>query len=186
MGIVYIILIVIAFVLLLLFAFDAKVKLVFDTDRNDMHLSVNWIYPFIKGTVSIENWHPAIDVYIFRVHLFKKTVKAGSQGILSRGKKSGKGIRKTDLLKIFNLKELSINTKYGFTNPSATGIACGAFNTASQFINIDSLSQIPDFMSAHDYIYFDAEASVNLGASLTNLIKYYRNRRNLQWIKTQA
>lgn len=186
MGFVYILLIVIAFFLLLLFAFDAKVKLVLDTDRNNMHMSVYWIYPFIKVTASIENSRPVVDVYIFRMHLFKKSIKAGSQGVPSKGGKSGKGIRKTELLKIFNLKELSIDTKYGFTNPFTTGITCGALNTALQFINIDSLSQIPDFMSAHDYIYFDAEASVNLGASLTNLIKYYRNRRNLKWIKAQA
>ena len=173
MGIIYILLIVIAFFLLLLFAFDAKLKLVFDTDRDDMHLSVYWIYPFIKGTGSIENSRPVVDVYFFRMHLFKKTVK------------TGKG-RKTDLLKIFDLKELSINTKYGFTTPYATGITCGAFNAASQFINIAFMNQIPDFMPAHDYIYLDAEASVNLGTSLTNLIKYYKNRRNLQWIKAQT
>lgn len=180
MGIIYILLIVIAFFLLLLFAFDAKLKLVFDTDRNDMHLSVYWIYPFIKGTGSIENSRPVVDVYLFRMHIFKKAVKTG------KDRKNGKGISKTDLLKIFNLKELSINTKYGFTTPYATGITCGAFNAASQFINIDFMNQIPDFMPAHDYIYFDAEASVNLGASLTNLIKYYKNRRNLQWIKAQT
>ncbi len=177
MGIVFILLIIIAFILLLLFAIDAKLRLLFDSDRNDMHFTVSWIYPFIKGIGKLENNRPIITIYIFGLHLFKKSINPG---------KNKGGIKKTDMLKIFNLKDVTINTKYGFTNPSSTGITCGAINAASQFINIDFLNQVPDFMSAHDYIYFDAKASVNLGASLTNLIKYLKNRRKFQWIRTQT
>ncbi len=175
MGIVFILLILIAFILLLFFAIDAKLKLLFDSDRNDMHFTVSWINPFIKGIGKLENNHPVVNIYFFGLHLLKKTIKPG---------KNKGGIKKKELLKIFNLKDVTINTKYGFTNPSSTGITCGAINAASQFINIDFLNQVPDFMSAHDYIYFDARARVNLGASLTNLIKYLKNRRKLQWIRT--
>jgi|GEM_PF-567403 len=182
MVIVYAVLLFIAFILLLIFAFDAKVEIVFDTDRNDIHSTVCWLYPFVKGVVKMDASTPVLDIYLFRKHFIRKN-------ILRKGTKnsnSEKRIKKQDLLKIFEPKGLSINTSYGFMNPSTTGITCGAVNAASQFINIDYFNQFPDFMSTHDYIYFDAKASVNFGASLINLMKYYKNRRNLQWNRTQA
>ncbi len=179
---VYVILLIVAFFLLLLFAFDAKVEVVFDTDRNDIHASVCWLYPFVKGVGRMDSSTPVLDIYLFSMHLFRKNILKKN----TKNSKSRKRIKKQDLLKIFEPKGLSIDTRYGFIHPSTTGITCGAVNTAAQFINIDYFNQVPDFMSAHDYIYFDAKASVNLGASLINLIEYYKNRRNLQWIRAQT
>ncbi len=177
MGVIFILLLIVAFIILLLFANDAKVRIVFDTEQNDMHLTLLWLYPFIKVIGTMENTRPVLNLYLFKKHLFSKALKF---------KKTANRIKKTDLIKIIKPKEVSINTSYGFKNPSTTGITCGAVNAASQFINIDSLNNIPDFMAINDYIYLDAEASVNLGASLANLLKYFKNRRNLQWTRTQA
>lgn len=172
-----ILLVAIAFLPLLLYLFDAKVNIVFDTDRNDMHLSACWLYPFIKVTARIKDTKPVMDLYLFKLHLINRAIKTN---------RDKTGIKKADLIKILKPGDLSIKTKYGFTNPSVTGIACGAINAASQFNNIDFLDQIPDFMTEHDYIYFDASATINLGAALISLIKYYKNRRDLEWIRTQA
>ncbi|OPX44764.1 hypothetical protein CLHUN_13180 [Ruminiclostridium hungatei] len=179
MGIIYILLILAALFASLLFAVDAKVRLEFDTDHNHMQLSICWLYPMFKATGTLEAASPVFNLYFFRLHLLKKSIKPG--------KNSGKtGIKLSDLTGIIRPKDLRIDTRYGFSNPSATGITCGALNAASQFINIDFFNNLPDFMSARDYIYFDAKASVNLGASLTNLLKYYKHRRNFQWIRTQT
>ncbi|MDF2988894.1 MAG: hypothetical protein K0R50_4404 [Eubacterium sp.] len=174
MGVIFILLIIIAFITLLLFAFDAKVSIVFDTERNDMHLAFLWLYPFLNVIGTMENTRPVLDFYFLKKHLFSKSLKL---------KRNTGNIKKTDLIKIIKAEAVSINTRYGFKNPSTTGITCGAVNAASQFINIKSLNHVPDFMAINDYIYLDAKASVNLGASLTNLIKFLKNRRNLQWIR---
>ncbi len=179
MGTIYIFLILAALLASLLFAVDAKVRLVFDTDRDYLELSVYWLYPVFKATGTLKDARPVIDLYFFRLHLLRKIIKP-------RKNDSKSGIKLSDLTKIFTPRDLRIETRYGFSNPSTTGITCGALNAASQFINIDFLNNLPDFMSARDYIYFDAKASVNSGASLTNLLKYYKNRRNFQWIRTQA
>ena len=179
MYVLFFLIVAIAFIILLLFAVDAKVKLLFDTDKDNIYLTVSWLYPFIKALGRMENSTPFLDISVFSMRIYSKKLT------LSKSKKA-KIIKKTDLPKIFKLKGLDVNTSYGFVHPSTTGITCGAVNSALQFINIDSFSNIPDFMSAHDYIYLDAKASVNLGASLINLTKYYKNRRNLKWIRTQA
>ena len=179
MHVLYFLLVAIAFIILLLFAVDAKVRLLFDTDNDNMYLSVCWLYPFIKASGRMENSSPFLDISLFGMRIYSKKLTLGKS-------KKAKIFKKTDLLRILKLKGLDIDTRYGFVHPSTTGITCGAVNSALQFINIDSFNNIPDFMSAHDYIYLDAKASVNLGASLINLIKYYKNRRNLKWIRTQA
>ncbi len=179
MYVIYFLLLAIASIILLLFAVDAKVKLLFDTDKDNMYLSVCWLYPFIKASGRMENSTPFLDISLFGMGIYSKKLTLGKSN-------KARMIKKTDLPKIFKLKGLDINTRYGFIDPSTTGITCWAVNSALQFINIASFINMPDFMSAHDYIYLDAKASVNLGASLTNLIKYYKNRRNLKWIRAQA
>jgi exo-beta-1,3-glucanase (GH17 family) len=81
-----------------------------------------------------------------------------------------------ELLRLSNPKDINVNVKYGFADPFATGIACGAISMASQFINADSIIQTPDFLSMNDYIYLDATAKVNLGSMLIKYLKSLSNK----------
>ncbi|MCG4580631.1 hypothetical protein [Clostridium cochlearium] len=56
------------------------------------------------------------------------------------------------------LKELKpsyaeINTSYGFSDPSNTGVTYGIINLLSQYINFDVFHNNPNF--SMDYDYFD-------------------------------
>jgi hypothetical protein len=101
-----------------------------------------------------------LKVYLFKQLIMKKTLKI-------RKKKYG-GM---ELIKLSDPKDVHVNVQYGFRDPFTTGVTCGVINMASQFINIDSINQTPEFMSDDDYVHLDATAKVNLGSTLIKLIK---------------
>jgi hypothetical protein len=93
--------------------------------------------------------------------------------LFKRRLKSGKSkLNKTEFIKLIDSSGVHVNAYYGFRDPFTTGITCGAFNAALQFINIDSINQMPDFTTVNDYIYIDASAKVNLGSTLLNLSRF--------------
>lgn len=172
---ILLLLIIVAIFITLLFVDDLKVKLLFNTDKSDMNVTLFWLYPLIKVFVTIEDTGPALTFYLFNKHIFKKFIKEGKDKASSM-----------DLIKIANPKEIRINANYGFSNPFTTGITCGVMEIASQFINIESIKHNPDFMTISDYIYLDATANVNLGTTFINLLRQTINRRKLLWIRPQT
>jgi hypothetical protein len=175
MSFVLLILIILAVFITLLFVVDINAKLLLDTDKIYMKMTLLWLYPFLKVSVLIEDNKPVLNFFIFKKYVFKKHLQ-----------KSKSKLSTLELLKIINPKNICINTSYGFINPSTTGITCGAINVVSQFINIESMKHNPDFMTISDYIYLDATANINLGMVITSLITKKTNRRNLSWIRTQT
>jgi len=174
-GFILLILIILAVIITLLFVIDLRVKLVFDTEKTYMKMTLLWLYPLIKVLVSIEATKPVLKFYIFKKYLFQMHLKKG---------KSKYSV--VEYVKIINPQNVTINTSYGYRNPSTTGIICGAINVVSQFINIESIKHNPDFFTESDYIYLDATAIVNLGTATINLLKQKTNRRKLSWIRTQT
>lgn len=175
MYFILLLLIMVAVLILFIFRYDLQTKLVFDTCKSDMHATILWLYPFIKIIAEMENSAPVLNIYVFKKHFATKHLKKG------KGKFTPK-----DGLNIAEPHNVCIITKYGFRNPSATGITCGVINFASQFIYIDSFYNDPDFMSSNDFFYLEATANVNLGTALINLLRHYKNRRKIQWIRAQA
>lgn len=170
MGIFMLILILIIVLLTLLFAVDIKVKLTFNTNRNDLHITLLWLYPLVRIAVTAENYKPILSFSLFGLRLFN--MKLNSNMNKSKG---------MDYLHKVSMKNVCINAGYGFLNPYITGITCGAVNMASQFINIASLNHYPDFMPLSDYIDFDATADVNLGNTLVSFLNPSKTRRSVQW-----
>ena len=146
--------------IILLFVIALRVKVVFNSDKADINMTLLWLDPFIKAFVTMENSKPVLKLYIFNNIVLKRT--------LNRGKGKYKGLK---LIQLTNPKDIHVDVRYGFSDPFTTGIACGAINAASQFINIDSINQTPDFMTANDYIYLDATAKLNLGSTLIRLLR---------------
>lgn len=159
-GILILLLIILAVMITLLFIEALRVRLLLDTEKTAMNMTLLWFYPLIKVIVTMENIKPVLKFYCFNKYLFSKTIE--------KKKPQHNG---TELFKIINPKDISIYTNYGFSNPATTGITCGAINAASQFINIESFKHNPDFSCDNDYVYFDASANVNLGSALINLLK---------------
>ncbi len=170
MGIFLLILILIGVFITLLFVIDLKVELTLNTNRNDLHMILLWLYPLIRIVITAENYKPLLSFYLFGLRLFK--IKLDSNMRKSKG---------MDYLHKISMKNVCINAGYGFIDPSTTGITCGAINMASQFINIASLNHYPDFMPLSDYIDFDAAADVNLGSTLVNFLNPSKTRRSVQW-----
>jgi hypothetical protein len=158
-----IILVVLVFVILiiLLFTVALRVEIVFDTYRTGLKMTLLWLHSCLKALVTIEDTKPMLTLFLFNKKLFYKYLK----------KRKGK-TNSMELVKIVDSRDVHINASYGFRDPFTTGITCGAINAASQFINIDSIDQMPDFTAENDYIYLDADAKVNLGSSLIRLFRF--------------
>lgn len=163
-----ILLLLVIIFIVLLFKYAVRVKLVFDTDKSDMRVAAQWLEPFVKVFLSIENDRPVLKVLVFNKVLFDKKIKKNPS---NRTKEENKQ-RLTDLIRQVKLREVNVNLRYGFSDPYNTGILCGALSSASQFIGIDQLSYSPDFTAATDYIYLDATAKFNPGRALLGYLRH--------------
>lgn len=160
MSLLLIILLVFPVLILLAFTIATKIIFTFNSDKSNMNLTLLWLYPFIKAVVTNEENRLILTVYLFKKSIFRKALKGRKQ-------KSNN----LELIKQVNPTDVTVNTSYGFRDPFVTGIACGAINIAAQFIDIDSISQNPDFVTDRDYIYVNATAKVKLGSALVNMYK---------------
>lgn len=160
MNLLILILLAALIFIILLFLAVLRIKLVFDTDKSEINMTLLWLDPFVNAFMTLENTMPVLKVYLFKQLVMKRRLS-------NRGRNNSGSM---ELVKLSNPKEVHVNVHYGFRDPFTTGITCGAINIASQFINIASINQIPDFMPENDYIYLDATAKVNLGEALINLL----------------
>jgi hypothetical protein len=176
MSFILLLLIFIAVIILLLFAIDFKLKFEIDSSKECINMNCLWLYPLLKVSININENNQLMKFYLFGKRIYEKPVK----------KKHTHKYSSKEIINIVNLKNICIAISYGFINPSSTGIICGAVNMASQFINIESISQNPDFWAENDYIYINATATVNVGTAFISLIKQKIKRRNLAWIRPQT
>jgi len=160
MNLFFLILLIVLLLTVLLFTATLSIIFKFDSEKANMNITLFWLRPFLKALVTIENSQPILTVYILNKRVYSRAVKAGKR------KSSG-----MDIVKLANPKDVQVNAYYGFQDPFNTGVACGVISIASQFINIDSIQNVPDFMAGDDYIYFDATAKVNVGSALMSLYK---------------
>ncbi|HEY8889364.1 MAG TPA: hypothetical protein VIM70_03850 [Clostridium sp.] len=174
MSLIFLILLIVVILIILLFTVAVRVKVVFDTSKTNLSLTLIWLHSFLKALITIEDKKPILTIYLLNKRLFKMTLfKKGSfKKRLKKGKVNG-----TRFVKLIDSKDIHVNTYYGFRDPFTTGITCGAINAASQFINIETINHVPDFTTENDYIYFDASAKVNLGSTL---LKYLDSNKRLK------
>jgi hypothetical protein len=166
MRLVFIILLIVLVVIILLFTVALKVKVVVDTCKTNLNMTFLWLHSFLKALVTIEDTKPMVTLYLLNKKLFKRKLKTG------KGKDEGKGkFSNMDFVKLVDYRDVHVDAQYGFRDPFTTGITCGAINAATQFINIDSINQAPDFATDNDYIYLDARAKVNMGSTLIKFLK---------------
>lgn len=164
MKLILVVLLIAAVLILLLFTLASKVKLVLDTYKSNANMKVFWLHSILKALITMENSTPVVTIYLFNKRLFKRKLKPRN------GKVNG-----LEYFKIARPREIHVDARYGFRDPFTTGVACGALNIASQFINIDSMEHSPDFTAMNDYIYLNADAKVNLGRAF---VKFLRLRAN--------
>lgn len=165
MALIYPIAVVLGILVLLIFIVALRIKLVFDSENTNFNITLIWLDPLLEGLITMENNKPMLTIYLFKKKVIKTIIWKSSK----RSLKNNNGFK---LIKLSNPKDININASYGFKDPYITGITCGAINIVSQFINIDSISQRPNFQTSDDYIYFDATAKINIGSALIKLLNY--------------
>jgi len=159
MTILFALLILAALLVILLFTVKSKVDFVFDTTASDMHVTLFWLYPLLKSVIRRENNMLVADIYLLNRRFLTKRI---NQKLPSTGN--------TNILKSINPTDIHVDTRYGFRDPFVTGLATSAITMASEYFNVESLNQRPDFLAINDYISLDATARLNLGRSLLKLI----------------
>jgi len=166
MSFLYVLLLIILFVIMLVFAVALKIAFTLDTRKEDMKLVLFWLYPFIKITAEGSMASPLLSVY-----LFKKKVYGSLMDV------HGKTGRRTGLIKAASASNIRMDIDYGFRDPYITGITCGSINAVSELADFVELSQNPDFITDEDYVRLDATARVNIGNTVLNYLKGKAGRR---------
>jgi hypothetical protein len=162
MSLLLTMLIIASILLVLVFVVALRIIFTFNSDNADMHLTLLWLYPFLKAVVTNEDTDMVLTVYLFKKSIIKKTL---------RKRETKEAANNMDIIRQVHPRDINVHAAYGFKDPFVTGVACGAINIASQFINIDSIQQDPDFVTDEDYFSINATAKVNLGSALVNLYR---------------
>ena len=162
----YILFSVVLLFIYLLFAAAMQVLFSFNSDKEDISITILWLFPFLKAVATVENENLVLTIHLFNKKVFKKELMQG-------GRERTKSHISLKLIRQVRPWDIHVNAAYGFRDPSVTGIACGAMNIASRFINIDSIEHIPDFMTDKNYINIDAAAKLNPGTTLVNFYRAY-------------
>ncbi len=164
MNTIIMILLLLSLFILLLSIAALKVIFTFDSDKENVNLIFEWLHPFLKAEVTIIDTQPVLTIYLFGKGIAERNLKRTKRKI-------NNGM---ELVRNFKPRDINVYASYGFRDPSITGVTCGALNAVSQFINIDSLQNDPNFVTDNDYIYVNANAKFNV---ITALINMYRTRR---------
>jgi hypothetical protein len=156
------IIIALLIVLLVVILLAATLEVIFTLNSNNQNLNLTLLYlcPFLKAVVTNNDTKLILTIYLFNKSILRKALKKG------KGKTNG-----IELIRQVKPTDINVSTSYGFRDPYITGVACGAINIASQFINIDSIQHNPDFNAGEDYIYIDATAKVKLGQALVSFFR---------------
>lgn len=158
------------FILLLLAAIaltmTLRLRFLFNLDDHGMYINILYLYPLIKIVIRFEDNKPFLLVYLLKIRVFKTQLKTKK-----RSNRSNKGI---SFVKSANPTHVNVTTHYGFKDPYATGMVCGALSIAKNYINTDKINQFPDFISNNDYIYVDASANIKVGQTI---VKYAKNKK---------
>jgi len=159
MTLLFIFLMLLLLFIVLLFTVASRINLSYDSAKSDMHLTLKWLHPLLRSVIVKEGSRLLIRVYLLNKRILTKLIIP----------KQYTG-RKGNILRSLKPTEIHVNTQYGFRDPFVTGLACSAVSAVSQFFNVESLHQKPDFLANSDYVNLDATAKLNLGYSLMKLI----------------
>ena len=164
-----VILILLVLLLILLFIFPIKAVFSFNSEQMpDYYLMATWLNPLLKGIVTNENGKRILTVYLFNMKIVTRDMKS------KQDEKHKKG-NKLEMLRAIDFKHVNMQTSYSFVDPSLTGIICGIADFISEYIELDSFSNIPSFDMESDYFNISISAEVYAIISLVRLIKLRQN-----------
>ena len=145
---------------ILLFKIRMHIQLKYHSDESNINVTLVWLEPFIKALVTIEDLNIYLKLYIFDKLIINRKLK-----------KQQTKLQGLDLIKKTDPQDVHVNVQYGFRDPFMTGISCGLINFTSEFIDVESMNQIADFMARDDYIFLDATTNINIGSTLLKILR---------------
>lgn len=160
MSIIYLIVLILLFMVILTFTALLKVAFTLDTRKENVNLTLLWLYPFLKVTAESNSSAPLLTIYLFNKKFYGKEINTK--------KTSTKNV---DLVKAVSPSDVNFDVSFGFRDPFVTGVTCGAINAASELIHFSSIKQSPDFTADSDYIFMNATAKVNIGNTFIRFLK---------------
>lgn len=159
MNVLIFILLLLLVLIILIFAVAIRLTFILDTDKEDMKVTLIWLYPFIKLIVKMENARPLLIVCLFKKKVYERILKK------KRRKRDN-----MELVRLAKTEDFNVTASYGFVDPATTGVTCAGINIISNLIGAN-INNRPNFMPQNNYVYLNANASVNVGQTLVNLIK---------------
>lgn len=149
-----------------MFETSAAITMQLDTDREDFHASFFWLYPLFSSKITMMNYSPLMTFYIFKKRVYSKTIK-----------KKPKQTNRMDYLQAAVLSDKYANFSYGLEDPFVTGFASGILQMLQAVFGGVSIQQMPDFLSQQDYIRISAGAKLNIGKTLVQFIRMWKENK---------
>lgn len=163
--------IILLLIIVLLEIFPLKIAFAGNLQRlSDLKIIVSWLNPMIKGIISNTCGEMLLTVYFFNNKILTRQLSGKMKNRINV-----KGINKDiNLVKEIRPVYTRMNTSYGFEDPSITGMVCGFIYVVSEYLNIDSLCNKPDFCSDVSYFNISGVMQFNVISSLIRFFKYNR------------
>lgn len=170
MYIFFFILLLTVVFLIALFTVSARVTLNLDTDENMLSVKSSWLIQ--TASVQFLKKESRQKVSIF---FSGKRIASWNIRLKPKAKKRRRGLF---YVRALSMERARCKTAYGFSTPFLTGISSGFPLFIQSIVPNISIEMTPDFFSDHAYLIVRAEAKLNLGRTILNLIRKRPDKRS--------
>lgn len=135
-----------------------KFSMIATLEQDTMKASITVLYPLFLTTVRVDSGGSWFSVYLLKMRLFTSKVK--------RKKKDSR-----KLAGALRIADIDLSGRYGFIDPSITGLVSGIRCLLFPVVCLRSFYLIPDFMAEQNYIHINASATIKVGHTILGYIK---------------
>lgn len=146
--------------ILLMLIKAVQIQFEFDSDNEYLQITLLWFDPLIKVVIHLEEMKPKYKVFLLNRKIYINSV-------MSQKKESRFNVKKS----IPAIKDVHIETEYGFDDPYETGIANGAIHMVEGLTNVTSIDQNPDFMVSEPFVHVKGTAKIYIGSALAQIMR---------------
>lgn len=137
-----------------------QIQFEFNSDNEYLQITLLWFDPLLKVVIHLEEMRPKYKVFLLNKKVYDNVFK-------SQKKESRFNVKKS----ISAIKDVHIETEYGFNDPYETGIASGAIHMIEGWPNVTSIDQHPDFMVSEPFIHVKGTAKIHIGSALAQIMR---------------
>ncbi len=158
---------VVLFVVILLLIYDfwrgyrVSVRANLCGDSLDAHIL--FLTPLFDIFMRIQDGVPVVHIAVFRRDLLKIPLEKKGH--------AHKGISAVRLARSVELCHIAVETRFGFSDPFSTAMACAAAGAAARIFPVDSFLLEPAFFPDTAHLNLDAHARVKVGKTILNYLK---------------